>query len=102
MSSYTEKMVNEMTARGAFDYESAKQYALENELSTRSVISKVKNLGLPYTPKVVVKSTAAPRITKAEVVEALANELGVPFELIAGLRNAPMADLQALRMAIPS
>jgi len=102
MSSYTESMVAEMTSQGAYSYESAKQYAFENGLSTRSVIAKVKNLGLPYTPKVVVKSTNARRITKAEVIEGLARDLNINVESIAGLNKAPMADLQILVLAIPS
>jgi len=100
MSSYTDSMVAEMTAQGEFNYESAKIFAEANSLSVRSVISKVKNMGLPYTPRVVVKSTAVPRITKAEVVKGLARELNVSFESVEGLANAPMADLQALVAAI--
>ena len=99
MSNYTEKMVTEMTKQGEFSYESAKTYALENGLSTRSVISKVKNLGLPYTCKVVVKSTAGPKTTKARVVISIADNLNIGVETIAGLHNAPMADLQVLLIA---
>jgi hypothetical protein len=101
MSSYTDSMVAEMTAQGEFSYDTAKTFADANSLSVRSVISKVKNLGLPYTPKVVVKSEAVTRITKAEIVEELARNLNVPFETVAGLSNAPMKDLVALVAAIP-
>jgi hypothetical protein len=101
MSSYTEKMVTEMTEQGEFSYESAKAYAFENGLSTRSVISKVKNLGLPYTRKVVVKSTAGPKTTKARVVLTIADNLNIVPDTIAGLHNAPMADLKVLLAALP-
>ena len=61
MSNYTEKMVAQMEKIGSFDYASAEEFASKNGLTTRSVISKAKSLGLDYTPRVVAKA-ATPRI----------------------------------------
>ena len=51
MSNYTEKMVKALTAQGSWDYDTAEAFASDNNLSTRSVISKGKSRGLDYTPK---------------------------------------------------
>ena len=92
MSNYTEKMVKALTAQGSWDYDTAEAFASDNNLSTRSVISKVKSLGLDYTPK--PKATAeAPRIRKADLVGSIAIAVGVPVDTIAGLAKADSSAL---------
>ena len=88
MTAYTDKMVVEMTSAGSFTYETATTFASDHGLSVRSVISKVKNLGLPYTPKQIVKSTSGPRVTKADIVQMIADASGADFEALAGLDKA--------------
>ena len=102
MSAYTDKMVQEMTAAGSFDYDSATKFAEAHSLSVRSVISKVKNLGLAYTPKEVVKSASGPRITKADIVRLIADASGADPEALAGLDKADANSLRALLAAFPS
>ena len=85
MSLYTEKMVAEMVKKGAFDYASAEAYAKEHNLSTRSVVSKVKSLGLAYTPKPKAARKNPDAVRKADVVAALATQLGADADRIAGL-----------------
>ena len=96
---YTEEIVNEMRTIGSFDYDSAAAFAEKHGLSTRSVISKAKFEQIPYTPKVVVKSST-PRVRKSDVVAEIASGLGVPFETIEGLAKADMASLRALQAVI--
>ena len=92
MSNYTEKMVKALTTQGSWDYDTAEAFASDNNLSTRSVISKVKSLGLDYTPK--PKATAkAPRIRKADIVGSIALAVGVPVDTIAGLAKADSSAL---------
>ena len=100
MSAYTDTMVAEMTRIGSFNYDSASAFANEHGLSIRSVISKVHNLGLEYTPREKVKSTAAPRVRKADVVAGIASALNVNAEVLDGLAKADMASLQNLAQAL--
>lgn len=99
MSAYTDKMVQEMTAAGSFDYDSATKFAEAHSLSVRSVISKVKNLGLDYTPKPVVKSSAGPRVRKADIVRMIETQAGANTEDFAGLEKADTRALQNLLKA---
>lgn len=92
---YTEKLVAEMRKIGQFSYEDAVKFAEEHNLSTRSVVSKVKHLGLPYTPK----QKAAPKtngVKKADLVRGIKTKLGAEGDCLDSLVNAKMADLQVL------
>ena len=102
MTAYTDKMVSDMTSAGSFTYESASEFANAHSLSVRSVIAKVKNLGLPYTPKPVTKSSAGPRITKADIVLLIAEAAGANPVALAGLDKADVRSLRALLAALPS
>lgn len=99
MSAYTEKMVSELAAAGSFNYDSASAFASQHGLSVRSVISKIKHLGLDYTPRPVVKKTDGVRVTKMEVVEEIARLSGANFDAIAGLSKADMRSLQEVLRA---
>ena len=101
MSAYTDGMVTELEQAGSFSYESATAYAGLHGLSVRSVISKVKSLGLPYTPKQTV-ATAGPRVTKTEIVRELEAAAGVSLESFVGLEGADVRSLKALLLAIAS
>ena len=92
MSNYSEKMVKVMAAQSDWDYAKAEAFASDNNLSTRSVISKVKSLGLDYTPKPKA-SAKAPRIRKADIVGSIALAVGVPVDTIAGLAKADSSAL---------
>jgi hypothetical protein len=102
MTAYTDKMVSDMTSAGSFTYETASEFANAHSLSVRSVISKVKNLGLPYTPKPITKSSAGPRITKADIVLLIADAAGASPVALAGLDKADVRSLRALLAALPS
>ncbi len=98
MSNYSQKMVKVMTAQENWDYAKAEAFASDNNLSTRSVIAKVKSLGLDYTPKPKAES-ATPRVRKADVVGAIALALEIPVDTIAGLAKADASALGNLLVA---
>ena len=54
MSNYTPVILAAMQSQDSFDYDSASAFASAHGLSVRSVISKVKQLGISYTPKAKV------------------------------------------------
>ena len=99
MSNYSTSMVTALQSQ-AWDYESASAFAAEHNLSVRSVISKIKNLDLDYTPKPKTVSTSGPRVVKADIVEAIAKALDADVDSIAGLAKADARALSALLMAI--
>jgi len=96
MSMYTEKMVAEMTAKGSFTFAEAEAYAKAHNLSTRSVVSKVKSLGLAYEPKPKAARKNPDAIRKADVVAALATQLSADADKLAGLAKADMKALAEL------
>ena len=101
MSNYTDKMVAQLTSDATsmdLDYDYAVEFASQHNLSHRSVISKIKALGLNYTPKPKVQ--AMPRVRKAEIVSSIASAIGVPYDTIAGLAKSDAASLVQLRDAI--
>jgi hypothetical protein len=102
MSAYTDKMVNELKAVDSWNYDKAADYAALHSLSVRSVISKLKNLGLAYEPKPIVKA-ASPRIRKADIVVQIAEALGMAdnAEALAGLEKADARSLQTVLKQLP-
>jgi|TARA_R110000822_G_scaffold115897_2_gene247706 hypothetical protein len=96
MSNYTPVILAAMQSNDSFDYDSASAFASAHGLSVRSVISKVKHLGISYTPKVKTVSTAGPRITKADLVEAIAKAMALDVESIRGLDKADAKALNTL------
>lgn len=100
MSQYTDSMVAELTSTASFNYDSASQFAEAHSLSVRSVISKVKSLGLDYTPRPAVRKTVGERITKAQIVQEIASAVNGDVDAFAGLAKADMASLVALRKAL--
>ena len=99
MSNYSNSMVLALQSQ-SWDYESASAFAAEHNLSVRSVISKIKNLDLDYTPKPKTVSTAGPRVVKADIVDAITKALDADPDSLAGLAKADARALSALLMAI--
>jgi len=99
MSNYTPSMVTALQSQ-SWDYESASAFASEHNLSVRSVIAKIKNLDLDYTPKPKTVSTAGPRVVKADIVAAIAKALDADPDELEGLSKADARALSALLMAI--
>ena len=99
-SAYTEKMVAELNARPVWHYAEAVAYAEANALKPRSVIAKVKSLGLSYVPKPVVTKAGEPIERKAEIVAEIAAALNVNAESIKSMAKMAKNELNALRKAV--
>jgi len=101
MSNYTPKMEAEMREQESWNYEQAVAYAEQHpDLSTRSVISKVKSLGLAYTPKPAVTKSATPQVRKSDIVNAIAQAVNANSDALAGLAKADKNALTELTRAI--
>ena len=98
MSAYSNQMVTELCA-SAHTYESAAAFASKHNISVRSVVSKIKSLGLAYERKEVVRSGVV-RIRKADVVRVIETKLGLSDEALSGLGKADMGALQELLRVI--
>ena len=88
---YTDKEVavleNAANENGSVTFEMAEQLGVELGKSTRSIVSKLKQLELPYT-----KKEKAPKrekgMTKAELVAQIAVNLGADADEFDGLSKA--------------
>ena len=96
MSMYTEKMTAALVAQGKWTFAQAEAFGKEHNLSTRSVVSKIKSLGLEYEPKPKAARKNPDAVRKADVVAALAAKLGADAETFAGLAKADMKALAEL------
>lgn len=94
MSNYSVEMVSELNAVSVWTYASTKAYAEANGLKHRSVIAKVKSLGLGYEPKpVAVTKQGEPVVRKSELVAFIESAFGVA---VPSLAKASKADLERL------
>lgn len=100
---YSEKQVvalqNAATQLGTLNGEIAGQLAVDLGQSKRSVIAKIKSLGLPYAvAKKPVKGTRA--TSKADYVAAIAKALDADASELAGLEKATAVALSGLLSSI--
>ena len=101
MSNYTDSMVAELNAQDTWTYADCAAFAARfPELSTRSVISKVKSLDLTYVPKPAETKSAEPQVRKADIVAAIAEAIGVNVEAVEGLAKADKRALAELFKAV--
>jgi len=97
MSAYTDSMVAQLEAQDEWTFAEAVAFAEANSLKPRSVIAKIKSLGLAYVPKPVVTKTGGEVIRKSEIVSRIEASLGVA---VPSLAKATKADLEALAKAV--
>ena len=95
MSNYTPAMIAKLQAAAPLNLAKAKDLAADFGLSHRSVISKAKHLGLDYV--VAPKSI---KISRSDLVEAIAKGLDMPIDDLDGLANAKTSALNNLLMNI--
>ena len=98
MSVYSDAMVAKMVGK-SWTYESAVSFAELENLPVRSVISKIKSLGLAYEPKPKAAASAK-AVRKSELVRQLAEKLGADPEKLAGLAKADAAAIKMLISAV--
>ena len=96
MSAYTDVMVAKLNAGAPWTFAGAEAFAKEHNLSTRSVVSKIKSLGLDYTPKPKAARKNPDALRKADVVAAIAAQMGADADKLAGLAKADMRALAEL------
>jgi len=99
MTAYTDIMVETLQAQEIWTYDEACEFASKHGLSNRSVISKIKSLGIDYEPK-ARPAAAAVVVRKSDIVANIATLAGVNFDAIEGLGKADKASLVALRDAL--
>ena len=98
MSNYSPELTNKMVEKGAFTYAEAVAFAKENGLSNRSVIAKIKSLGLEYECKPArVTKRGEPVVQKAQFVEAIEAATGVTLPTLVKMTKA---DLETLTEAV--
>ena len=80
MSNYTDSMVAEMTKIGSFNLAKAKAFAEKYpSVNYRSVIAKVKSLGLDYEKAApAAKKAKSDEPTKAATLAAIRSALSLP------------------------
>jgi hypothetical protein len=97
MTNYTEALVNAMSAHGSFTYEQAVAFAEANGLKPRSVISKIKSMGLPYTPKPVnVTKRGEPVVSKGEIVASIEAKLQAQLPSLLKMSKEDLVTLSAV------
>jgi len=97
-SVYTATLVAQLESQAEWTYAQAVAFAEENSLKPRSVIAKIKSLGLDYEPKPTsVTKTGEPVTRKGEIVAAIEASLGVG---VGSLVKATKADLEKLAQAL--
>lgn len=99
MSNYTPSMEATLREKDNWSYEDCESFASEHpELTTRSVIAKVKNMGLEYTPRqtTAVTKTGEPVVRKSDIVAGISDAFGVSRETLEGLATGKKAALLAL------
>ena len=69
--------------------------------SPRSVIAKIKSMGLPYTVQRPVRKDGSAISRKADTVAAIAKALDMELDDLDGLAKAPRSALIALLREIP-
>ena len=101
MSNYTEEQTNMMV--GAYldqpTKETVQRLAEELNRSTKSIIGKLSREGV-YRREVYVSKTGESPITKVEIVNNIAEVLGVESGSLAGLEKSPKATLRNLEKAV--
>ena len=94
---YTEEQVELMKTKYGSNptRQTVEELAEELNKSVKSVIGKLSREGV-YQKSVYKTKTGESPITKKEIVEGIANALGISYQDIAGLEKSPKADLKVL------
>ena len=91
---YTEAQIKELRSAKTHNINTAKTYASRHKKSYRSVISKIKELGLNYETLEVV-APKQPTISKEKLIKQLELKVGTKFTT-SFVKGATKSDLIAL------
>jgi len=98
---YTPSMLAVINGYDAFNKATATEIADKIGKSPRSVIAKIKSMGLSYTVQRPVRKDGSPVSRKADTVAAIAKALDMDLDDLDGLTKAPRSALIALLREIP-
>ena len=98
---YTPAMLAVINEYDMFDKAVAIEIGARINRSPRSVIAKIKSLGLPYTLQRPVRKDGLPISRKIDTVLAIAKALDMDPLDLDGLTKAPKSALEALLREIP-
>ena len=98
---YTPEMLAVIAQYDSFDKDVAIDIAERIGKSPRSVIAKIKSMGLSYTVQRPVRKDGSPITRKTDTVIAIAKALDMDALELEGLTKAPKAALEALLREIP-
>lgn len=98
---YTDQQVKHMIAeyKSNPSRETVETLSEELDKSIKSIIGKLSREGV-YKKTVYKTKTGEDPVTKKEIVQELAELLGIAYEAVAGLEKAPKSALKILREAI--
>ena len=101
MSNYTEQQTEAMISAYILDptRETVDKLAEELGRSTKSIIGKLSREGV-YRREVYVSKTGESPITKVEIVNNIAEGLGLKISTLAGLEKSPKTALRNLEKAV--
>ena len=98
---YTPEMLAVIKGYDSFNKETATEIAAKIGKSPRSVIAKIKSMGLSYTVQRPVRKDGSPIPRKMDTVIAIAKALDMDALELEGLTKAPKSALEALLREIP-
>ena len=98
---YTPEMLAVIKGYDAFNKATATEIAAKIGKSPRSVIAKIKSMGLSYTVQRPVRKDGSAISRKADTVAAIAKALDMELDDLDGLAKAPRSALIALLREIP-
>jgi hypothetical protein len=98
---YTPEMLAVIKGYDAFNKATATEIGAKIGKSPRSVIAKIKSMGLSYTVQRPVRKDGSPVSRKADTVAAIAKALDMELDDLDGLAKAPRSALIALLREIP-
>ena len=98
---YTPSMLAVINGYDAFNKATATEIADKIGKSPRSVIAKIKSMGLSYAVQRPVRKDGKPITRKIDTVIAIAKALDMDALELEGLTKAPKSALEALLREIP-
>jgi len=98
-SKYTDEVVQEMKASAPLDYEKCGIIADQFGLPQRGVVASAKRNGIAYNVKKRVSKAGGAIVSKPDLVDMIAGNLGLSAGSLEGLEKATKSALQAIASA---
>ena len=98
-SKYTPIVIAEMEKRAPLTFEICGEIGLKFDLPQRGVAASAKRAGIAYVNKARVSKTGSPVVSKADLVEMIAGNLGLDSASLDGGVKATKDFLETLAVA---